>query len=222
MCIVSLFEDRALAQWNLRDLPFSKRNCSLWQDKQQMLRIGSVGGNVGRAGSSRALAIAAILHWARAILPSGVLTNLPVADVDTDGFTECWRTYYGNLSESYDNVFYSACTDSILMLACRPVGSSTLTVAAWVKRSELMNCQCGTDPASTCLLNGASWYNSDVYSVGYAMGGDTVNRNSCDTNTDNPDKRLCWHTSGGNFDGGCALGPAADSQISQLLHMRRS
>lgn len=149
--------------------------------------------------------IVAILQGARAILSSGVMTNLPIAAVTGDGFTECWRTIYGAVSESYNNVFYFACTNSILMLACRPGGNSTLTVAAWVYRSDLMNCQCGSDPSTTCLLNGASWYNSDVYSIGYAAGGDTVTRSSCDTATTNPETRLCWHTSSGNIDGGCAL-----------------
>lgn len=43
--------------------------------------------------------------------------------------------------------------------------------------------------------NGIGWYFNDSFSWGFADEGDTIYRNSCDTDTSgNNDQRLCWHT----------------------------
>ena len=64
----------------------------------------------------------------------------------------------------------------------------------------------GNQNAGKHEANGVAWYYSDSYSWGFARGGDTVSRNSCDTANTNPQDRLCWHTSAGNINGGYRCG----------------
>jgi hypothetical protein len=87
----------------------------------------------------------------------------------------------------------TACYQNKLLLGCRSVGREILTVAAMGDRSdvlydcqELLNCK--------HVANGVEWYFSISWSWGFARGGDSVTRNSCDTEIVNSPFRLCWHT----------------------------
>jgi hypothetical protein len=44
--------------------------------------------------------------------------------------------------------------------------------------------------------------------MGFAQGGDSVSRSSCDTANVNPERRLCWHTGGDAINGGWRCGTA--------------
>lgn len=87
----------------------------------------------------------------------------------------------------------TACNASRLLLGCRPVGNSLLTVAAMGERANVLY-DCSTTASCTNQANGVGWYFSSSYSWGFAQGNDSVTRASCDTSSTNPSYRLCWHT----------------------------
>jgi len=127
-------------------------------------------------------------------------------DVDPNnliGWLLCWSGRY-NESEPLKNIL-SACRGDWLMLACRPVGQQILTVAAMGPRNAVLNNTGDTD--NTYSSNQVQWYFSDDYSWGFIETG-TVYRDSCDMNNQNDNKRLCWHTGGGEIQGGWRCGSA--------------
>jgi len=93
----------------------------------------------------------------------------------------------------------TVCNASRLLLGCRPVGNSLLTVAAMGERANVLY-DCSTTASCTNQANGVGWYFSSSYSWGFAQGNDSVARGSCDTSSTNPSYRLCWHT-GGTYGG---------------------
>jgi hypothetical protein len=97
-------------------------------------------------------------------------------------------------------------------MGCRQLGSSTLLVAAWAPRSDvLFDTGTGNVPHNA---NNVGWYYNSSYSWGFAPQGDVITRNSCDTTASSfdgfsgadPTKRLCWHTGGGLINGGWRCG----------------
>jgi hypothetical protein len=105
----------------------------------------------------------------------------------------------------------AACTQAHLLMACRPTGNSVLTLAAAGLRVDV-TFDTGTGNV-THDANGVSWYFNNSYSWGFAPGGDPVTRSSCDTQASSinaagvdGDKRLCWHSSGGNINSGWRCG----------------
>ena len=60
---------------------------------------------------------------------------------------------------------------------------------------------------TTHNANGVEWYYDDDYSWGFAEGGESVDRNSCDTQDGTyPERRICWHTDANFLDGGWRCG----------------
>jgi len=87
----------------------------------------------------------------------------------------------------------ASCNQNRLLLGCRPVGNTILTVVAMGNRTDILyhsssirNC--------THVANGVAWYYSDSCSWDFANPDDTVTRNICDIPSTNSDYRLCWHT----------------------------
>jgi hypothetical protein len=125
---------------------------------------------------------------------SGVRTAVPTADVIQEGFTLCF-------SDTYDNtlnptVIQSNCQQDVLLVACRPLGDATLTVAAMGYATDVFTVVPDT-PTASITANGVQWYYGAAYSMGFAPAGATLSRNSCDTGATDGDQRLCWHTGGG-------------------------
>ncbi len=134
---------------------------------------------------------------AQSYLPVGPQTNVPVATVTNGGWTECYSDLYINLMDS-DEVL-SDCPGSLLMLACRPTGSDTLTLLAQGDRSDV-TFDTGNNADETHTANGVAWYFSSSWlSWGFASEGDTVNKNICDNSAQDEVDRLCWHI---DFDAG--------------------
>lgn len=108
----------------------------------------------------------------------------------------CYTTTYAvGLTTSIVSTILSSCTGNKLLLGCRPAGATIFTVAAMGNRADVLY-SCASSTTCTHDANGVSWYFSDSYSWGFAPGGSTVNRVSCDDVTTNGGSRLCWHTSG--------------------------
>jgi len=118
----------------------------------------------------------------------GPQTNLDISDLD--GWTTCYSDTYGDSSGSLSNI-QSVCDGTHIMLACRQSGSDTITLAAHTVREDAFLNSRGIQS------NGSVWYYDEVDSWGFALGGDLVSLNSCDTGSTNPDMRLCFHTGGG-------------------------
>ena len=134
-----------------------------------------------------------------------------------NGWSECYRgTYAVYLNGSVLTSALSTCYMSKLLLACRPVGNTLLTVAAMGLRADVLF-QCGTSPSCSGVANGVGWYYSDAYSWGFVNGGDTVQRYSCDTHMMNPSYGLCWHT--GQAAGGYQCG--VDAGLNSATNFER-
>jgi hypothetical protein len=67
---------------------------------------------------------------------SGVIKNVPIADLTAQGWSQCFRDNYVESNHSI-SALLGACNQNYLLLACRPVGSSTLTMAAAAPRSDV-------------------------------------------------------------------------------------
>ena len=125
-------------------------------------------------------------------LPVGPQTNVPVDTVTGGGWTECFRDLY---ADNWDvNELLANCPGTRLMLACRPTGSSTLTLLAQGAREDV-TFDTGINDDVLHIANGVGWYFSDNYSWGFVRAGDSVFKDSCDTDESGAnDERLCWHT----------------------------
>jgi len=121
---------------------------------------------------------------------SGIATNVPVADLN--GWTECYKATYADRNAHPENMV-AACTGNKIMLACRPTGSDTLTVAAYADRSEVFH-NTGDGGNVVHTANGTDWYFSYNYSMGFAPVGEGVSRTSADTQNRSSPHRLSWHT----------------------------
>jgi hypothetical protein len=111
----------------------------------------------------------------------------------------------------------SDCGGDLMMLAAVRVDDAgsplaNLSLLAWATKADVMFNTGASDV--THLANGAEWYFSANWSWGFAPGGATVERDSCDLAADgdvhavdaSTPYRLCWHTGGGNMNGGWRVG----------------
>ncbi|MDC0717908.1 DUF4215 domain-containing protein [Nannocystis bainbridge] len=119
------------------------------------------------------------------------------------GWEVCYVDQFGHNGTSMPQILQQ-CGKANLMLACRPSGSGTYTLLAHGPRA-LVTADTGQSNTPT-VANGTGWYYSDAYSWGFAVEGDPITRNSCDTGNVNPERRLCFHTGGGTINGGYRCG----------------
>jgi PEP-CTERM motif len=145
--------------------------------------------------------------------PFGVQTNVGLGTVTGGGWTLCFSSDYGTTGQSLAGIA-AACTGSQMMLAGGVTNSGTLKVLGQALESDVMF-NTGNNNNNTHSANGLEWYFSNSYSWGFAPGGETVTRNSCDTTNStsfgggsaaDKARRLCWHTNGGTLDGGWRVG----------------
>ena len=137
------------------------------------------------------------------VLPFGVQNDVSVATVNnTWGYTQCFSATYNTLNLTTTGML-SGCSGDYLMMGARRVGSSTFEVLAAANFADVIF-DTGTGNV-THNANGVNWYFNNNYSWGFAGAGDTVSRNSCDTNGMSERDRLCWHTHS-NYSGGWRAG----------------
>ncbi|MFN3200918.1 MAG: lectin-like protein [Bradymonadia bacterium] len=134
----------------------------------------------------------------------GAANDVDEIDIINGGFEQCFSGLYGQGGTSVASVL-EECSSPVLMLACRPVGAETFQVAAMGEREVILQ-DSGRENNPTNEHNGLNWYFSNTYSWGFGPAGEALSRNSCDTNNRDRNDRLCWHTSGGNFNGGWRCG----------------
>ncbi|MCB9548300.1 MAG: hypothetical protein H6706_20990 [Myxococcales bacterium] len=154
----------------------------------------------------------------------GVQQNVPEADVLARGWRPCYAGTYGQGGVGLDGVF-AGCEGDQMMLACRPVGNANLTLAAEGVRDEVL-LDVGNDAAAAHQHNGTTWYYSPTFSMGFAPGGEPVNRSSCDFNPGNqtvPEQRMCWHTGENALQSGYRCGANdlnGDNGWERLIYVR--
>ncbi len=136
---------------------------------------------------------------------SGIKRFVP-ADQLTD-WTVCHTDTYADSGTALNDIL-ADCDGANLLLACRPVGSSLFTLAAWAKREDVLF-DTGVNDTVVHNSNGVDWYFNDSWSWGFAPEGAGVNKNSCDYNDGilgQQESRLCWHTFDGDIDSGYRCG----------------
>jgi hypothetical protein len=137
--------------------------------------------------------------------PVGPQTNVMALQVALGGWTICYTDLYSAGTGVLTSIL-AACNKANLMLACRPVGTNTYAVLAQAPRTDATFVT-PSDTTTVHVANGTAWYFNTSRSWGFAKGGDTVNKNSCDTGVaTNTEQRLCWHTTGGNVTTGWRCG----------------
>jgi hypothetical protein len=151
-----------------------------------------------------ALAIPAAAQAAPSYYPTGPQQDVPRSTPADGGWQVCFSDDFSDSSTPVADIL-SACDGDYLMLAAGPIGSADYQLLAAAPRSDVLF-DAGSDYSSSQLSNGSQWYFSDSYSWGFANGGDSVSRGSCDTESTNSALRMCWHTGGGNINYGYRVG----------------
>lgn len=150
------------------------------------------------------------------IVPVGVQTNVSVTQVAEWGWTTCYQG--GNGASSSLAAIKSSCAGNYVMLADKNYGSSTFSILAAASFDDVFF-NVGSSYNGKHTANGAEWYFSDSYSMGYSALGNTVARSSCDTNLagwNGPTTvGSCWHTGGGNLGYGWGFNTGTGWQSTQ-------
>lgn len=139
----------------------------------------------------------------------GIMREVPAASLT--GWNECLSEKYSGTSSIAEVL--GNCDKERLIIACRQVGSTKLTLAALGNRTDVIY-DTGNDESGSHTAGGVQWYFSDSWSWGFAPVGATIIRNTCDGgdaidenwNEFSDPNRLCWHTSEGSFSGGWRCG----------------
>jgi cysteine-rich repeat protein len=140
------------------------------------------------------------LWWAE-----GPQINIPQANLV--GWELCWSGLYGENTPPLNDILNVACTKANLLVACRPVAATDLTLLAMGERAAVtFDTGTGNVPYNH---NGVGFYYNSSWSWGFALEGDEINRNSCDVGDTNPQFRMCWHTYESAMSTGFRCGEAA-------------
>lgn len=148
---------------------------------------------------------------------SGIQTNLPVASLQ--GWSQCYSALY-SAQDAHPESMVAACTGNKIMLACRRVGSDTLSLAAYANREDVF-LNTGDNNDYVHRANGVDWYFSYNWSMGFVPAGAGVHRNSGDVSSSSPEQRLSWHTKDYYTAGwrcGNALNLNRDSNWEKLIY----
>jgi hypothetical protein len=122
------------------------------------------------------------------------------------------------MNSSVVSTTLATCSQNKLLLGCRPVGNSIMTVAAMGNRADVLY-NCGSTASCTHVANGVGWFFSDSWSWGFVNGYDTVNRDQCDENPTNPSYILCWHTNSvGGYQCGATLGLNSNTSWERIIY----
>ncbi|CAF0917732.1 unnamed protein product [Adineta steineri] len=148
----------------------------------------------------------------------GVQLNLDPLSLPS-GWSLCYSaTYADSLASTVVATVLATCNKNKLLLGCRPVANTILTVAAMGNRADVLY-NCSSTSTCTNVVNGVGWYFSDSYSWGFVRGSDTVTRDSCDTGTSNDAYRLCWHTLAvGGYRCGSTVSLNSDSTWAKVIY----
>ncbi len=130
------------------------------------------------------------------------------------GWVPCLEQTYAE-SVGID-VTLEGCGGDFVMVGCRQVGADNWQLLAMGEKASVFELTQGN------VLNehnGVAWYYTQQASFGFTSVGTEVNRNSCDTRQEVPEQRMCWHTSGGNFNAGwrCGASTAVGANFERVI-----
>ena len=131
--------------------------------------------------------------------------GVPQGVVEADGWSVCFSEPFDGASTSLTTILSQECTGANLMLACRPIGDDTFTVAAYAPRDDV-TFDTTTDRTTTHLANGTEWYFNYSRSWGFAAAGVPVQKQTCDTDGTDAEHKMCMHTSDGVLSPGWRCG----------------
>jgi len=146
---------------------------------------------------------------------SGVRKNLPQSMLV--GWEQCHAEPYSGNGTSL-NVIQQKCYKNQLMLGCRTVGTSMLRVAANAPRGDVLYLN---QSSVVHNANNVGWYYHTSRSWGFAPASATVSLSTCDIESVDGDRRLCWHTTNNAMQGGWRCGEMtglnADSTFERVI-----
>ncbi|MCA9525024.1 MAG: DUF4215 domain-containing protein, partial [Myxococcales bacterium] len=123
---------------------------------------------------------------------AGPRADVSVAELTAGGFAVCHTETYATVLDTAR--VQQRCPGQTLVLGCRPVGEpGRLTVAAMGDRAAIFD-PVPAESDAFQVHNGAHWYYSPDFSLGFAPLGAAVDRQPCDVGASDPTLRLCWHT----------------------------
>ena len=136
---------------------------------------------------------------------SGIQTNLPESQVTSGGWNLCYSDDFNTTGVALSGIF-SGCGGSQFLLACRPIGNANLIVAAHAPFADV-TFDTGINTTITHVANGVAWYFNNNHSWGFIEPGDSISKNSCDTDVGAfDDRKMCWHTGAGTINVGYRCG----------------
>ena len=118
----------------------------------------------------------------------GIARDVP--DHDLGGWERCIS---GGYRAEIPLADLRACAGSQVMLGCRRNGAAEWSLLAMGERAEVLR-ETGNGQGGAHVHNGAQWYYSTAWSMGFAPLGVPVVRNACDDALDGAPTRMCWHT----------------------------
>ena len=128
--------------------------------------------------------------------PYGPQANVATSSVTSGGWMLCFNDLYSDQSEPQLSNILAACNGPFLMLACGQAATpGTLTTLAWGARADVLFETGSNGQNAPHSVAGVAWYYDPDWSWGFAVPGDGLSLNACDTATGQyPQYRLCWHT----------------------------
>lgn len=147
-----------------------------------------------------------------AYYPSG-----PQQNVDPSALTDwtlCFTDTFADSAPLYGagGILSELCTGDYLMLAGGAADSTELLLLAVAPRADVIF-ETGNDLTTSHAANGSEWYFNSSQSWGFALGGDAVNKDSCDYNAQDPaapetnsELRLCYHAGNDSITSGYRIG----------------
>lgn len=119
----------------------------------------------------------------------GVAHDVPVADLH--GWTQCWTDDYSGTADRLVSSLAESCDKAQLLIACLPLGSDTLTLAAHAPRGDVLSIV-DYNAGERRVANGVAWY--------WAPSDNVVGFGPADNTTkctmQGEDEQLCWTTTG--------------------------
>ncbi|MFN7174912.1 MAG: PEPxxWA-CTERM sorting domain-containing protein [Thermaurantiacus tibetensis] len=139
-------------------------------------------------------------------LPVGPQLNVPLATVTGGGWSLCYSATMGTPFGSSAAATLANCgAGSLIMLAGRETGSSTLLVLAQTTKVDAFTNTGAADNGIFTTSNGANWFYADNWSWGFAPAGGGFQKLECSFTP--PNGSMCVHTY--DFVGGYSINSIA-------------
>ena len=115
----------------------------------------------------------------------------------------------------------TSCNKGRLLLGCRSVGQSILSVAAIGNRADVLY-NCSLEEICPHIANDVAWYFQSSSAWGFTRASDPIQLASCDTMSTDPNYRLCWHiNSGDGYRCGNTILLNSDSAWERVIYQAR-